>query len=103
MTFPSADPDADPDPTTQITWPGARPRRTPAVGGNLPGDGDRGNEEGTTRSDASGGHAKKDVSGVESGKRRMSTWNLMTLSVSMAGAQIAWTVELGYVQLQNMH
>ncbi|KAF9019235.1 MFS general substrate transporter [Hymenopellis radicata] len=28
--------------------------------------------------------------------RRLSTWNLITLSISMAGAQIAWTVELGY-------
>ncbi|KAF9464426.1 major facilitator superfamily domain-containing protein [Collybia nuda] len=26
----------------------------------------------------------------------MSTWDLVTLSISMAGAQIAWTVELGY-------
>ncbi|KAJ7590853.1 hypothetical protein C8J56DRAFT_781752 [Mycena floridula] len=29
-------------------------------------------------------------------KRRLSTWDLITLSISMAGAQIAWTVELGY-------
>ncbi|KII95051.1 hypothetical protein PLICRDRAFT_128474 [Plicaturopsis crispa FD-325 SS-3] len=31
-----------------------------------------------------------------SGDGRLSTWNLITLSISMAGAQIAWTVELGY-------
>jgi len=30
------------------------------------------------------------------GKRFLSTWDLITLSVSMAGAQITWTVELGY-------
>lgn len=29
------------------------------------------------------------------GKKKLSTWNLITLSISMAGAQIAWTVELG--------
>lgn len=27
---------------------------------------------------------------------KMSTWNLITLSLAMLGAQIAWTVELGY-------
>lgn len=27
----------------------------------------------------------------------MSTWDLVTLSIAMAGSQIAWTVELGYV------
>ncbi|KAJ3561061.1 hypothetical protein NP233_g10429 [Leucocoprinus birnbaumii] len=30
------------------------------------------------------------------GKRKLSTWDLITLSISLAGAQIAWTVELGY-------
>jgi solute carrier family 45 protein 1/2/4 len=30
-------------------------------------------------------------------KRRLSTKDLIFLSISMAGAQIAWTVELGYV------
>lgn len=29
--------------------------------------------------------------------KRLSSWNLFTLSVSMAGAQIAWSVELGSV------
>jgi len=33
---------------------------------------------------------------VVSRKSRLTTWNLITLSISMAGAQIAWTVELGY-------
>lgn len=30
------------------------------------------------------------------GKRRLSTLDLFNLSISMAGAQVAWTVELGY-------
>ncbi|KAJ3882936.1 hypothetical protein F5051DRAFT_318700 [Lentinula edodes] len=29
-------------------------------------------------------------------KKRLSTWDLITLSISMLGAQIVWTVELGY-------
>ena len=32
---------------------------------------------------------------VDSMGKRMSTWDLVKLSISMAGAQIAWTVELG--------
>lgn len=31
------------------------------------------------------------------GKRHLTTWNLFTLSLGMAGAQVAWTIELGYV------
>ncbi|KZT42881.1 MFS general substrate transporter [Sistotremastrum suecicum HHB10207 ss-3] len=33
---------------------------------------------------------------VKKGPKRMTTGDLLTLSISMAGAQIAWTVELGY-------
>ncbi|GJJ07487.1 hypothetical protein Clacol_001689 [Clathrus columnatus] len=29
-------------------------------------------------------------------KRHLTTWNLFTLSLGMAGAQVAWTIELGY-------
>ncbi|KAJ3869435.1 major facilitator superfamily domain-containing protein [Lentinula novae-zelandiae] len=29
-------------------------------------------------------------------RKRLSTWDLITLSISMLGAQIVWTVELGY-------
>jgi solute carrier family 45 protein 1/2/4 len=32
-------------------------------------------------------------------RRRLSTFDLFNLSISMAGAQIAWTVELGYTNL----
>lgn len=36
-----------------------------------------------------------DDASESTGKRHLSTWDLITLSISMAGAQIAWTVELG--------
>jgi solute carrier family 45 protein 1/2/4 len=75
--------DSDPDPTSQIPWPAARPRQaasseasTEVTVDELPSDN------------------KKDSL---DGKRRLTTWDLVTLSVSMAGAQVAWTVELGYV------
>ncbi|KAG6833887.1 hypothetical protein H0H87_007898 [Tephrocybe sp. NHM501043] len=81
--------DSDPDPTTQIPWPSGRPRRasdvdevakvaTPSDEGFV-----RGAPESTTKK-------------AEPGRRRLTTWDLVTLSISMAGAQIAWTVELGY-------
>ena len=92
MTFPS-NADADPDPTTQMPWP-------------------------SSRRNASGSHNFKDYPGgaVESpqtergplrldltkfagpgSKKRLTTKDLIFLSISMAGAQIAWTVELGCV------
>lgn len=80
--------DGDPDPTTQIPWPAARGRpdqqSTPNPASTSPGDVPQLPEEDAT---------KKSKSPV--GKRLLSTWDLITLSISMAGAQIAWTVELG--------
>ncbi|OAX44531.1 MFS general substrate transporter [Rhizopogon vinicolor AM-OR11-026] len=93
MSF-SYNADADPDPTTQIAWP-ARKQRTASS-----------SQQETQSSRQSSyqtvdGIGKQDNSSVhqqssESGRTRLSTWNLITLSISMAGAQIAWTVELGY-------
>jgi solute carrier family 45 protein 1/2/4 len=102
MTFPSVPADADPDPTTQITWPTARPRRgRRAPLDNLPrfeiGQRDGG---GTGDIHTSGANGKNGKTGVEPGRRHLSTWNLVTLSISMAGAQVAWTVELGCARLQ---
>jgi len=79
--------DGDPDPTTQIPWPSARSRPTteepdPIV---VVGHGAMQNAP------ESNGKAK-----IMPAKRRLTTWDLVTLSISMAGAQIAWTVELGY-------
>ncbi|KAF8914024.1 hypothetical protein CPB84DRAFT_46546 [Gymnopilus junonius] len=59
---------ADSDDTSQIPWPAARSRQQPQA----------------------------ERSRTPSPRRLLSTWDLVTLSVSMAGAQIAWTVELGY-------
>ncbi|KAF7301801.1 ANK-REP-REGION domain-containing protein [Mycena indigotica] len=78
MIPPVAEPE---DPTTQVPWP-TRTRVT---------------------SDAPSSTVveSNEVEDVAKGvlvpaKRRLSTWDLITLSISMAGAQIAWTVELGY-------
>lgn len=77
-------PDSDPDPTTQIPWPAAR--------GKLQADS-------TTHAivpDDDPGQPGEVRAKPVPGKRLLSTWDLITLSISMAGAQIAWTVELGY-------
>ncbi|KAG6880380.1 hypothetical protein C0992_007791 [Termitomyces sp. T32_za158] len=80
--------DSDPDPTTQIPWPTGSPRQASdlddAVKPATPSD------DGVVRSAPETAPKKLDF-----GRRRLTTWNLITLSISMAGAQIAWTVELG--------
>jgi solute carrier family 45 protein 1/2/4 len=76
----------DPDPTTQIPWPGARKRS------------DREADAQETTNGASRYNSRRPsvVSRAEiNGKRRLSTLDLFNISISMAGAQIAWTVELG--------
>ncbi|KAL9712853.1 hypothetical protein Ac2012v2_004092 [Leucoagaricus gongylophorus] len=77
--------DNDPDPTTQIAWPSRRAREVsyPDIGSN-----------GSPESSATPQNSKQDA--TRPGKRTLSTRDLITLSISMAGAQIAWTVELGY-------
>jgi solute carrier family 45, member 1/2/4 len=74
--------DGDPDPTTQIPWPArGQVDRSPSVaGGSASADGER---DGDSKS-------SKPPPG-----KRLTHWDLITLSISMAGAQIAWTVELG--------
>lgn len=76
--------DGDPDPTTQIPWPAARSRQ-PDHPDSSSSDADT--EDVTTRTD--------NDKTTKSKKRRLTTWDFFTLSISMAGAQIAWTVELG--------
>ncbi|KAJ7068403.1 MFS general substrate transporter [Mycena amicta] len=68
------------DPSTQVVWP-TRPR--------LPSDA----PSSTVGPDDVDDVVKKVLTPA---KRQLSTWDLVTLSISMAGAQIAWTVELGY-------
>ncbi|KAJ7044476.1 hypothetical protein C8F04DRAFT_941814 [Mycena alexandri] len=69
------------DSTTPVPWPTRPKASTSTAGDEAPLDADN-VEEG----------AKKVLTPA---KRRLTTWNLITLSISMAGAQIAWTVELG--------
>ncbi|KAI9466869.1 MFS general substrate transporter [Lactarius psammicola] len=81
----------DPDPTTQIPWPGARKRSDRDVDppGAVPQSNGNSRYNSPRRPSIVGG-------GELHGKRRLSTLDLFNLSISMAGAQVAWTVELGY-------
>jgi solute carrier family 45 protein 1/2/4 len=79
----------DPDPTTQIPWPGARKRsdrELDAPGATTPPVNSR--NESRRGSEVS----RAEINGK---RRRLSTSDLFNLSISMAGAQIAWTIELG--------
>lgn len=107
MTFPS-NVDADPDPTTQIPWPGRSAARRRASSleppRSLAGSSTPANEEAVDVSTVGNGKnggiaASRDDDVV---KRRMSTMDLIKLSISMAGGQVAWTVELGYILLHSM-
>ncbi|KAJ7507950.1 hypothetical protein B0H11DRAFT_1969440 [Mycena galericulata] len=73
------------DPTSQVPWPirPKKPQSNPSSENDDAPDTENNIEE----------VAKKIVTPA---KRRLTTWDLITLSISMAGAQIAWTVELGY-------
>lgn len=88
-------PDADPDPTTQIAWPASHRSRTTS---HSQEETQSVEQESYQAIDGNGkqadGSDKQHAS--EPGRTRLTTWNLITLSISMAGAQIAWTVELGY-------
>jgi solute carrier family 45, member 1/2/4 len=86
MTLPSV-PDSGEDPTMQIPWPSAASRTRPQ------------SEAIVVENDVlvpTEEVAKVSTSTTDAVKQRLTTWNLITLSISMAGAQIAWTVELGY-------
>lgn len=89
MAFPS-NVDADPDPTTQVTWPASR-RLHRDVASHIPAVESPQVERSRPAFDNG-----KPTDGVHPGKKRLSTRDLINLSISMGGAQIAWTVELGY-------
>ena len=99
MTFPS-NADADPDPTTQMTWPSSRRNasgsqilKSTYAGGQA---GSPQTARGPLRLDLNPPNIKTLVNPTPN-KKRLTTKDLIFLSISMAGAQIAWTVELGYV------
>lgn len=71
-------PDSDSGSATPVPWPAASNDETSDQGQFRGSIGDNG----TTR--------------PQEQRPRLTTWDLITLSISMAGAQIAWTVELGY-------
>ncbi|KAF9534195.1 MFS general substrate transporter [Crepidotus variabilis] len=86
MIPPIAD-NSDPDPTTQVPWPAARNRTQPDSSAlDAPPEYSATATNGNTTLRTSAPH----------GKRMFTVWDLITLSISMAGAQITWTVELGY-------
>ncbi|TDL29430.1 MFS general substrate transporter [Rickenella mellea] len=86
MAFPSTA-GADPDPTTQIPWPKGGGSRLPPT---------QTRENDASEPSRSTVPDNKTLDPNEIGKRQLTSWNLFCLSVSMAGSQVAWTVELGY-------
>jgi len=75
------------DPTTQVPWP-TRPKASTSA------EREQAETAGLGEADNNLEEVAKKI--VTPAKPRLSTWDLITLSISMAGAQIAWTVELGY-------
>ncbi|RPD67263.1 MFS general substrate transporter [Lentinus tigrinus ALCF2SS1-7] len=106
MTFPTTNVDADPDPTSQITWPGRqqdRGRRGSNTHASILREERSGSRPSVNRLNGNGKQkparsavAEEAADSGSSGKKRMSTLDLVYLSVSMGGSQVAWTVELGY-------
>ncbi|KAH8118363.1 MFS general substrate transporter [Phellopilus nigrolimitatus] len=104
MSFPSVL--SDPDPTTQMPWPTSTantgvsdPRLSPAERYKPPPQGLEQNSpprKGGVKKVGDAADTGTSTEGVEIGRTRLTTLQLFTLSVSMAGAQVAWTVELGY-------
>ncbi|KAJ7180236.1 major facilitator superfamily domain-containing protein [Mycena crocata] len=73
------------DPTSQVAWPASKKIQSSST---------EAEPEEAPQADINVEEVAKKV--TTPAKRRLTTWNLITLSISMAGAQIAWTVELGY-------
>ena len=87
---------SDADPPTQTNWPTTRKStgpippeqlRTPLLE-RLPEN--VRTPANTTR------EPKLDKRQEEIGRKRLTPWDLFCLSISMLGAQVVWTVELGY-------
>ena len=90
MAFPS-NMDADPDPTTQITWPSGRRSHRDVIQESPAVESPQVDRSGALTS------TKPIDDVIPPGKRRLSTLDLIYLSISMGGTQVAWTVELGCV------
>ncbi|KAG8865363.1 hypothetical protein FRB96_000253 [Tulasnella sp. 330] len=95
--FPPTDPD---DPTDQ-PWAGRRSAPTSPKVPLPPGGGrqaiPQGSEQLMSRNDIKAAlDADKGNTDKEVVKKKMKLWDLIALTISMAGAQVAWTLELGY-------
>ena len=113
----SVSPAPDPDPTTQMTWLTSTSSNEELNRSGGPSDGEgaqpeqqeRYRDESRTRLDPKKSKAvqtsrrEADNAGKDIGTRRLTSLQLFNLSVSMAGAQVAWTVELGYVGCCSSH
>jgi solute carrier family 45 protein 1/2/4 len=87
MAFPT-NVDADPDPTTQIAWPSKRLNRD-AAHHSSDTEAEQDREIHVAHNNGKPGDE------MLPGKRTLSTRDLVNLTISMGGSQIAWTVELG--------
>ena len=94
MTFPT-NVDADPDPTSQITWPGRQGDRGCRGSKHNLDDPRSSSRPSVSRANGSGLSKPPAAEAEGSGKKRMSTLDLFNLSIAMGGSQVAGTVELG--------
>ncbi|KAI0650349.1 MFS general substrate transporter [Trametes meyenii] len=91
MTFPATvEPDTDSE--SQIAWPIRPSERGRRASNKSPPAQVEQEGRGPSASRVNG----KPADASSSGKKRMSTLDLINLSIAMAGSQVAWTVELGY-------
>lgn len=97
MTF-ATNADADPDPTTQMTWPSSRRSGSGSHSHILKSNGDGVESPQVERRPL---RLDPNVAGIKTfvnpAAKRLTMKDLIFLTISMAGAQIAWTVELGCV------
>ncbi|KAI0324961.1 MFS general substrate transporter [Cubamyces sp. BRFM 1775] len=91
MTFPTTvEPDTDNE--SQVAWP-IRPSER---GRRASQKSQRERDAQDSPAPAGRQNGKSGDAAAASGKKRMSTLDLINLSISMGGSQVAWTVELGY-------
>lgn len=87
-------PAPDIDPTSQLAWPTSTRKDTTPAHDRVPQE-DR-YRASSAQKKKSPQRSANDPDTADIGKARLSTRQLFNLSISMAGAQVAWTVELGY-------
>jgi hypothetical protein len=88
----ATNPQADPDPTTQIAWPGSK-KTQGADDSAVAANSHRAAAAQSSQRPAAAEAPKR----PEGGKAMLTTRDFIFLSISMLGAQITWSVELGSV------